>query len=57
MYNIISDKIITSRRWGTKSAIEKVNGCIISESKTLVDKSVLNSEIDGMTMVDYMPSS
>ncbi len=55
MYSVEKDKSVLSRRWGTRSGIEAVGGQVIWESKTLVDKSALDSDIPGLTVRGYKP--
>ena len=55
MYDITSDTKIQSKRWGTESAISENNGSIIRETQVLVDSSVTESDIPGLTKPGYMP--
>jgi hypothetical protein len=53
MYVIKDDEMLTSRRWATREAIERVRGEILESTETEVDSSVLDS--NGMTERDFDP--
>jgi len=54
-YDISTDKVITSKRWGTLAGIEGAGGTAILSTKTLIDASALGSEVNGLTAIGYMP--
>jgi hypothetical protein len=54
-YDIANDEIKTSRRWGTKAAIEEVGGQPFPETAVEVDSSILGGEVIGMTERDWWP--
>jgi hypothetical protein len=54
-YDIAKDEIKTSRRWGTKAAIEEVGGQPLTETAVEVDSLILGSEVVGMTERDWWP--
>ena len=55
VYDITLDKSITSKRWGTLSAIESVRGQVARESKILVNASATRSDIPGLTEIGFVP--
>jgi len=55
VYDVTSDKSITSKRWGTLSAIDSVRGQALRDSKRLVDASATRSDIPGLTVIGYSP--
>jgi hypothetical protein len=54
-YDIASDNICKSRRYGTREAIERLCGTILEDTAAEVDASVLGAEIDGLTSVGFDP--
>ena len=55
LYDITSDGIHQSRRWGTRDAIERIGGEVLVDSGTEVDASAVISDIPGLTVRDYIP--
>ncbi len=55
MYDVSTDMMITSTRWGTSSAIEALFGVKLDATKRLVDAAVVNSDVYGLTAKGYMP--
>jgi len=56
LYDITTDGIRQSRRWGTRDAIERIGGEVLVESGTEVDASAVISDIPGLTVRDYTPA-
>jgi hypothetical protein len=57
-YDIDSDGMRKSRRWGTREAIESIHGKILEETVTEVDKHVVSSstsDLLGFSLRDYNP--
>jgi len=51
-----TDNVRIARRWGTKAAIADIaKGTVLEQTGVLVDESVVNSDIPGMTVHDYNP--
>jgi hypothetical protein len=47
---------MTSRRWGTREAIvDLAEGDILEETMREVDASMVQSDIPGLTTIDYNP--
>jgi hypothetical protein len=55
LYDINSDSYRISRRWATRDVIEALGGDLIEAPVVEVDVSVVNSDIEGMTVPDYVP--
>jgi hypothetical protein len=53
LYNISTDQNETSRRWGTREAIERIGGEVMKDTETEVNESDLI--YDGMTDRDFNP--
>lgn len=55
-YDIHSGQYIKSTRWATEEAIQRIEGARkIAETKIHVDETQLNSDIEGMTEIDFNP--
>jgi hypothetical protein len=54
-YSIQSDGNEKSRRWGTREAIEGIGGKVIEDTETEVDETVVASDIDGFTAINFDP--
>jgi hypothetical protein len=55
-YNVATDEIKVSTRWATPEAILRIaHGEIIESTALEVDSTVLESDIEGMTVRDWMP--
>jgi hypothetical protein len=55
-YNSATDEIKVSTRWATAEAILRIaHGEIIESTALEVDASVVRSDIEGMTVRDWMP--
>jgi hypothetical protein len=55
-YNVATDEIKVSTRWATPEAILRIaHGEIIESTALEVDASILGSDIEGMTVRDWMP--
>jgi hypothetical protein len=57
LYDINSDSYRISRRWATRDVIEALGGDLIEEPAVEVDASVVCSDIEGMTVPDYTPTT
>jgi hypothetical protein len=58
VYDVHTDDMRESSRWGTLSAIEKIPGAqILGQTKTDVDPSVIASDIRGLTAKGWNPPS
>ncbi|WP_416046710.1 hypothetical protein [Cupriavidus basilensis] len=58
VYNPENDSIQTSRRWGTREAVEKTaKGVVIEGTARDVDESLVQSDIPGMTERDFNPDA
>ena len=57
LYDINSDSYRQSRRWATRDIIERLGGEIVPELVAEVDASLVNSDIEGMTVPDYDPGA
>jgi hypothetical protein len=55
LYEIASDGIRQSRRWGTRDAIERIGGEVLVDTGTEVDASAVISDMPGLTARDYSP--
>lgn len=55
-YDISTDEKRVSRRWGTREAIERMGGEIIADTATEVDESVIQSDIEGLTVRNFNPN-
>lgn len=57
-YDVSADEIRKSRRWGTLAAIETIaRGRAMLDTATEVDESTVMSDIQGLTVRDWRPSS
>lgn len=56
LYDITTDSMRPSRRWATREAIERLRGHILEETGTEIDSSMLSSEIEGMSAINFNPS-
>lgn len=54
-YDIASDEYVTSRRYGSQEAIDRVGGEIIPESSVEIDDIELDPDFPGMTTRSYSP--
>jgi hypothetical protein len=54
-YDISTDQMQRSRRWGTRSAIERIGGEVLEETATEVDIGVVSSEIQGLSERGFDP--
>ena len=54
-YDIESDHEKKSRRWGTREAIEAIDGAVLEDTATEVDEAVLGREINGLSDIGYDP--
>lgn len=53
-----NDEVRTSRRWGTKEAIEEIaGGRVLEETAREVDEAVVRSDIWGFTERDFDPDT
>jgi hypothetical protein len=55
VYDIASDNNRKSRRWATREAVALAGGCVLEETDTEIDESLLGSEIEGMSARDFDP--
>jgi hypothetical protein len=57
-YNVMTDSMDSSRRWGTREAIEQIaKGVVIEESSRIVDETAVQSDIPGLTARDFNPDA
>jgi hypothetical protein len=54
-YDIASDQIIKSRRWGTREAIETIKANVIEDTAVDVDDSVLGQQVSGLSEIGFDP--
>ena len=54
-YDIASDGMLKSKRWGTREAIKTVGGSIIEGKSAEVDDVIVRSDIQGMTARGHDP--
>jgi hypothetical protein len=57
LYDVITDTVRLSQRWGTREHIEMIGGSIIESSAILVDSTCLVSDLDGLTKIGFDPST
>ena len=58
VYDIQSDQVIPSKRWGTREAIIDIaHGRVIEDTAAEVDESAVASDIHGFTVRDFNPRS
>ena len=56
LYDVSNDTVCTSRRWGTKEAIQVIaKGTVLLDTAIQVDESLVKSDIVGMTERDFNP--
>lgn len=55
LYDINTDSYRLSRRWATRDVIEKLGGEFVASPAIEVDASVVSTDIEGMTIIDYDP--
>ena len=56
VYDGVSDRMIRSRRWGTREAVEQIaHGMVIEEDAVEVPRYLLDTDIPGMTKVGFDP--
>ncbi|WP_257820115.1 hypothetical protein [Burkholderia glumae] len=57
-YNVTTDSMDDSSRWGTRAAIEQIaKGVVIEASARVVDEMVVRSDIPGLTARDFNPDT
>ena len=57
VYDIQSDQVMTSKRWGTRGAIVEIaHGRVLEETATEVEESAVASDIYGFTVPDFDPN-
>jgi hypothetical protein len=54
-YDIATDEMKISRRWGTREAIQSIGAEVLEETCTEVNESVLKSDIAGFTDRGFDP--
>lgn len=54
-YDMASDNIVKSRRWGTREGIEWLQGTVLEGTATEVDESLVGHEIEGLTDIGFNP--
>jgi hypothetical protein len=54
-YDIASDHVIKSRRWGTREAIEFIKANVIENTAVEVDDSVLGRQVPGLSEIGFNP--
>jgi hypothetical protein len=57
LYSIVSDEFRTSRRYGTRTAIDAIGGKVIEDSKITIESSELGKDLEGFTLKDFRASS
>jgi hypothetical protein len=56
VYDVLSDSVQRSRRWGTREAIQEIaRGMPVDNTATEVDESAVASDIPGLTVRDFNP--
>ena len=54
-YDREANKMVLSKRWGTKEKIREIYGVCIHDSRKFVDRSAVESDIMGLTEEGYVP--
>lgn len=57
MYDVKTDQMRTSMRWGTLNAIERIGGHALIHTAIEVHESHLGEELEGMTKRNFNPNS
>lgn len=57
MYDVQTDQMRTSVRWGTLDAIERIRGHALIRTAIEIDERYLGGELEGMTMRNFNPDS
>jgi hypothetical protein len=55
IYDVNSDHMQKSRRWGTREAIESIHGNVLENTASEVDESEVMSDLPGLTDRDFIP--
>ena len=56
VYDIQSDQVISSKRWGTREAINEIaHGRVLEDTAIEVEESAVASDIHGFTVRDFNP--
>jgi hypothetical protein len=55
VYDITTDEIRLSRRWGTREGIKAARGAPLEETATEVDSALVGQEVEGLTARDFDP--
>lgn len=50
-YDIASDNVIKSRRWGTREAIEFIKANVLEDTAVEVDDLVLGRQVSGLSEI------
>jgi hypothetical protein len=54
-YDMASDNVIKSRRWGTREAIEFIKANILEDTAVEVDDAVLGRQVAGLSEIGFNP--
>jgi hypothetical protein len=54
-YDMSSDNMIKSRRWGTREAIAFIKANILEETAVQVDDSTLGRQVPGLSEIGFNP--
>jgi hypothetical protein len=56
LYDIQSDQVVKSKRWGTREAIVEIAcGQVLEDTAIEVDDTVILSDIHGFTVIGFDP--
>jgi len=54
-YDMASDNMIKSRRWGTREAIEFIKANILEDTAVEVDDAMLGRQVSGLSEIGFNP--
>jgi hypothetical protein len=54
-YDMASDNVIKSRRWGTRGAIEFIKANILEDTAVEVDGAMLGRQVPGLSEIGFNP--
>jgi hypothetical protein len=54
-YDMASDNMIKSRRWGTREAIEFIKANVLDDTAVEVDDSALGRRVPGLSEIGFNP--
>jgi hypothetical protein len=54
-YDIASDNVIKSRRWGTREAIDFIKANVLEDTAVEVDDAALGRQLPGLSEIGFNP--